>query len=247
MKNNTRVYASSLVTLAILAMTSLVGTGAASSLSTEEELQIGSTPQPTPRDTHEQLAELEARIDELERQVARHQKDVDFALRDTQWRIDRWVWIAAAIVAILGFLGFQTYRQVNQGIRKRISSTLEQELYSLDPAFISIRIRRDRQLEREYRRLELSGLKNLSWYSDFSKKCRYGITIIPIDGPEDEDEFLRLLDEYQFEPSRAAFVLYAREYRVKSDVIEAYDNLTLANNPTSLAGAILIVGRGLEA
>lgn len=247
MKNNMRVRVGSLVAIALLIVTSLVGTGAASTLPTKEGLHLGSAPQPTPQDTNSQLAELQARMDELEREVAHHQKDVDFALRDTQWRIDRWVWIGGAIVAILGFLGYRTYRQVNQGIRERISSTLEQEMYSLDPAFLSIRIRRGRQLEREYRRLELSGLRNLSWYSDFSRKCEYGITIIPIDGPEDEDEFLRLLNEYQFEPARAAFVLYAREHRVKSDVIEAYDNLTLANNPTSLAGAILIVGRGLEA
>ena len=212
-----------------------------------------STPGPTPQAPRSELIGLEAQIStqeaqigDLERALARHEDEVDFMLRDIQWRVDSRLWIGAAVAAVLGFLGFHTYRKVDRGIRERISTTLEQELYSLDPTMLSIRIRRGRELDREYRRLELSGLKNLSWYSDFGKQCTFGITIVPIDDLADEDEFLRLLDAYHFEPSRAAFVLYAREHRVRQKVIDAYENLTLANNPTSVAGAVLIVGRGLE-
>jgi hypothetical protein len=205
------------------------------------------TPDPTIAALQNAVATQQVQIDRLTRGIEDVKKDQEDALRDVRWYLDRRLIIAAAVLAVLAFLGIKEWAGLEGKIRARMNSALDKELYQLDPTMLTIHLRRDRGLEREYRRLEMSGLKNLKWYDDFGKACLKGITIVPITNEADETEFRTFLSTFAPDPRRAAFILYAvQPYRVTQSTIDAYDNVALAQTPTTLAGAVLVAGRGLS-
>jgi hypothetical protein len=157
----------------------------------------------------------------------------------------------------------------------KIQSTLDQEIYQLDPAKFTIHLcegrdpdtlaadknakppekkpeaDKDERLEmrRVWQRLELSGLKNRRWYPNLNKTNYRGITIVPIACLQDEESFQGFISENRLKlnDTHAAFILYAyANYRVSDETISCYPNLALANTPTTVANAVLAVGRGLK-
>ncbi len=218
------------------------------------DIQSAPTPTMTPDPTVEALQKIIATqqidLDSLQRDLENSQKDLDDKLRDVQWDLDYKLAVAAVILAVTGFLGFRTYQNIDEKIRQRINATLEKELYQLDPTMLTINVREGTECDPVVKRLQMSGLKNIRRYADFSDKtCRKGVTIVPITCQEDEDEFAIFIENTALEPTRAAFVLYApnRQHPVSDVTRDSYANLATANMPTTAASAVLVVGRGLRA
>jgi hypothetical protein len=202
-------------------------------------------PEPTVVDMQNTISTQQVEIDQLDRELQAIREDHDYEIRDIRWSIDIKLAVATIIFTVAGFFGIRTYQGIDEKIRKKISSTLDKELYQLDPTMLTIHIREG--LDRERRRLEMSGLKNVKYYLDFDKSCRRGVTIVPISQESDEEEFITFLNSYELDPRRAAFILYATgDYRVSEETTMAYENLALANTPTTLVMAVLAVGRGLN-
>lgn len=205
----------------------------------------GTTPPvQVPTSTPDTIGTLQADNATQQVQIEKLQREQEYQLRDMRWEVNQKLFIAAVIGIVATLLGIRELRIV---IRK----TLEKELYQLDPTMLTIRIRQREGMDAVYNRLDLSGLKNLKWYNDFGKACLRGVTIVPIMNEEDEDEFLKFIrnKKYEFSPKQAAFILYTSDYRVPKEkmqaLMQAYDNLTFANTPTTAASAVLVVGRGL--
>jgi hypothetical protein len=195
----------------------------------------------------ETIAAQRATVERLSRELEFHKQDQQLSFREMSWRIDRYVWLIGIVVTFAAFFGFRTWADLEARIRTSIRATLEKELYQLDPTMLTIRLRRNRDLDRELVRLRSSGLKNTQWYSDFGKICKTGITIVPIGGSSDEEEFVSFLRAIDIDPSSAAFILYSpSRYRISDSTLNAFDNLAVANMPTTLASAVLVVGRGLN-
>ena len=202
-----------------------------------------------PADLALTVAAQQAQINILEEHVKELKADLDRATADTRSLLDQKLIVAAILTGLLAFLGYQTYHGLDAQIRQKVSSTLDKGFISSDPTMLTIYLPED--LERERKRLELSGLKNLKLYRDFNLKAsRRGITVVAIRNPEEEKTFLDLITqaEARFDPTQAAFILYAPDkHRVDTETtMKAYDNLSLANTPTTLASAVLVVARGLK-
>ena len=203
-----------------------------------------STPDPTMTSLNDKVATQQDRIDTLTHSLEIAQQQQALEVDKVKWSISKIEWIGTTALAVLALLGIGTVTQATKILRRKISNILDKELYGLDPTMLTIYIRRG--LDKERQRLEMSGLKNVRWYDDFTKASLRGVTIVPIASIADEKEFLTFLSAYPFDPHRAAFILYSTGgYRVTDKTIGIYDNLTLANTATTIASAILVVGRGL--
>jgi hypothetical protein len=130
----------------------------------------------------------------------------------------------------------------------KMQKQFEEELYGLDATMLTIRIREGEYKENIERRLNLSGFKNVSGYSDLDKRLIRGVTVVPVTGDEQVDEFNKFLKLYEKElnPEKAAFVIYTHGERIQGIAADAFENLSFANTPTTLTTNILAVGRGLK-
>ena len=191
------------------------------------------------------LPELTGRVEKLE-------NDLAITLRDVAWKMDQKLlilgWTAIFVSFLAGFLGIKTYNDLDRTIRERVNSTLEKELYQLDPTMLHIWIRKEDGMEKIRRRLELSGLQNLHWFNDFGKNNKRGVTIVPVNDLEAEKEYVKAIKSLKPEPTQAAFILYAPQkgYFVAPNTLDAYENSAAANMPSTVINAILAVGRGLK-
>lgn len=232
-------------------------------LFTATTVQAQTNPVPTPDPT----------VQVLENSVERQTQDIELLnerLVITNEKLETRFWIATAAAVLFGIVGSVGFIQMERGHRKKIEdleekfqkkeeelwkkfgkqmqTKFEQELYGLDATMLTVRIREGKHKDKLARRLELSGFKNVQVYREFGKHMLSGITVIPVSNKEDEVVFNLFIEEYgeKLNPTRAAFVLYTVDnYRVASQTLDAFDNLSLANTPTSLATNILAVGRGL--
>jgi hypothetical protein len=207
------------------------------------------TPDPTLAALQATVATQQAEIDTLQTELEQTKKDHAFELRDIRWVLDqnliKWGWVLGVITFLVAFFGLGTYLGIKQKIHQEIRTTLDKELYQLDPTMLTIYLRAG--MDKEKNRLELSGLKNIRLYHDFSKVSQRGITIVPVTSEAQEKEFQTFLDNFACDPQKAAFILYATQnYRVSARTLDYYLNLALANTPTTLVNAILAVGRGLK-
>lgn len=191
------------------------------------------------------LAELTSRVEKLE-------NDQAFTLRDIAWKMDQKLlilgWTALAISFIAAYLGIKTYNDLDRTIRERVTAVLDKALYELDPTMLHIWIRQEEGMQKIWHRLELSGLQNLHWFSDFGQRNLKGVTIIPIQKEEDEKEYIKAIKALKPNPSQAAFILFAPQkgYFVDAKTMDAYENVATANMPSTVINAILAVGRGLK-
>jgi hypothetical protein len=219
--------------------------------------QTPQSPTPTPvavtqpADLALTVAAQQAQINILEERVKELKADLDRATADTRSLLDQKLIVAAILTGLLAVLGYQTYHGLDEQIRQKVSATLDKELYQMDPTLLTIYL--PEQLKRELKRLRLSGLKNIKLYTDFNAKAsRRGITVVSIvkanaQDTRDEDRFVDFIHDNNFDPTQAAFILYAPPGTIVGPrAMTAYDNLGLANTPTTLAGAVLVVARGLK-
>ena len=109
------------------------------------------------------------------------------------------------ISVIAAFFGWRTYKDLDEVIQEKIRFTLENELYQLDPANLTIRIPKDHpDATLIASRLRLSGLKKLKEYPELNKFCKTGLTIVPVNNVDEENEFIRFLEQEKPDPELAA-------------------------------------------
>lgn len=195
---------------------------------------------------------LQTQVDELVQRVDNLENDQAYMLRDIAWKMDQKLFmlagIALTISAAAAFFGYRTYKDLDGTIKAKVNATLEKELYQLDPTMLRIWIRKEDGMEKIRRRLELSGLQNLYWFNDFGKHNRKGVTIIPVNNPDAEKEYVQAIKNLKPDPTQAAFILYAPQkgYFIAPETLDAYENSATANMPSTVINAILAVGRGLK-
>lgn len=138
--------------------------------------------------------------------------------------------------------------QVAQKAQKATDAAIDR--LDLDPGEISTMVQADRNLDKIWARLSLTGFKKLAWYSKMDASCTRGIVIVPIENQSDEETFRIFLENFrqQLDPARVAFILYApnKGHMISGDTIQAYDNLVTANMPITAANMALLVMRGLK-
>jgi len=211
---------------------------------------VQATPMPTADPTTTVLESMHAtqqvQIDALSRDLDLYKKEQALNLRDLKSNLDNKLIIAGVIVFLAGFLGFNTYRSIQDELKKKMNATLSEALYRLDPSNLAIRL--PPGMEMEERRLSVAGFKNLSTYQELDKSCYTGITIIKIDAEEDVEKFHTFIQRNQafLDASRAGFVLFTPAVRISTDVVRSYANLGIANLSTQVVGAVMAVGRGLK-
>jgi hypothetical protein len=218
-----------------------------------------------PASTPATLGELTTRIEALE-------SDQAYNLKVFEWKLDQKIlslgFMALFISAVAGFVGFKTYNDLEKIIKERVNASLEKALYQLDPTNLPIhiykgRIRRSENpqdppvkirsearnsLVKVAERLEMTGLLNKGFVSYLDKTSETGITVVPIDDEEDENEFIRFVNQYHttLKKEEAGFILYAPPgYPIKT-AMNIFPNTTIANMPATVASMILVVGRGLK-
>lgn len=197
-----------------------------------------------------------ADVAELANRVQYLENEQKYQLKVIEWKQDQKLLVlggtALLISFIAAFLGLQTYNDLDKVIREKVNSTLENELYQLDPANLTVRLPKghpDTPLIRK--RLELSGLKNVTEYLELNKACARGLSIVPVNNAEEEQRFRKFLADEKPEPEMAAFVLYTtadpREFRVSvADTLNKYERVATANMPATVITAVLAVARGLH-
>lgn len=213
----------------------------------------GSTPTPNP--TMGSLIAtqkaLSAKVNEMSVELENIIAQTDFTSEKAVFTVERALFektapllVLSLFFAALGIGGFvYVRRELNTMIRRR----LENEIYRLDPTFLPIWIP-DQNFDQEYKRLHLSGFRNITKYSVLGKQLLNGVVILPVHKTEDETLFMDFVETYQPNPLRTAFVLYSRAkvHRIEETTLLRYNNTTVATNPTALSRAILDVGRGLK-
>lgn len=192
--------------------------------------------------------DAEIRLQSLEEGLQSLQRDLVFQLNRKLYFFGG---IALLISGTATFFGWRTFKDLDALIQGKIRATLENELYQLDPANLTIRVPKRHLTTNEIiKRLEISGLKKLKTYPELNKSCLYGLTIVPVESPEDEKEYLKFLKDENPDPDNAAFVLYStsnpREFRISLETINQFPRSAIANMPSTVITAILAIARGLH-
>ncbi len=217
-------------------------------------------PVPAPQATlslPEIVATQQVQIETLQRQVEYLHKDNELLAKDYQIQMDNklfWLGtVALGISFLAAVLGWKSYNDIGKMVRERIEHSFDLEILGFDPKSLQVRLKSNKELIIELARakemLELYGIQPAIWNAKLNKACTQGITVIPIETDEDEQNFVDFLENYDqsISPTRTAFVLYAlKGYRIKSQTVLEHQCVTLANLPVTAANAVLIVGRGLR-
>lgn len=195
-------------------------------------------------------------LDKLAARLTQLEIEQDYQLKVFEWKQDQKLlvlgWTSLFISFVAAFLGLKTYNDLDRIIKNKVNATLEKELYQLDPTMLSIHLMRNCEQEATWKRLELTGLKNLKWHDGLEsgnvKQLFQGITIVPIKTAEQQKTFCKFLFTYENElnPKRCAFILAAPPNALDPRVLSLDFNLVPANTPATVASAVLVVGRGLK-
>ena len=189
---------------------------------------------------------------ELEQRVLLLEKDQNSRLQQIAWALDQKLYYitgaALFISSLAAFFGWKTYKDLDGVIREKIRATLENELYQLDPANLTVRLPTSHPDKAKIEtRLRAAGLKILKTYTELSDRCKIGLTIVPIENEEQEKDFIAFLEREQPEVDHAAFVLYVPTgHRLSQETINKHDRAATANMPSTVVTAILAISRGLH-
>ncbi len=191
---------------------------------------------------------LELRVESLEKGLESLQRDLVSQLNHKLYYFGG---IAFVISILTAFFGWRTFKDLDKLIQENIRTTLENELYQLDPANLTIRLPKSHNDSEDIaERLKLSGLKKLSFYPELNKTCLYGLTLVPIESKEEEENFLNFLQNEMPNPKNAAFVLYStrdpREFRIPAETTNQFPRAAISNMPATVITAILAIARGLH-
>jgi hypothetical protein len=191
-------------------------------------------------------------LEGLSARVSKLELDQSNKLQEISWKLDQKLFyfagLALTISAISAFFGIKTYTDIANIVKGKIDTEVVKAFAALDPSVIPIRIVGDAKLETVRKRLEMSGFKNIKTYNYLSKASLTGITILPIDNPEDENSFTDFVNAHRSDlnPSRSAFILFSTNHRISPETLAIYDNIGVANMPITAANAVFVVGRGLN-
>lgn len=191
-------------------------------------------------------------LDDLEQRIVALEQTLDTRLRAIAWSMDvKLYYITGAalfISSLAAFFGWKTYQDLDGVIREKIRVTLENELYQLDPANLTVRLPETHPDRGKIEsRLRAAGLKNLKTYTELSDRCKVGLTIVPVENEEQEKDFVAFLEREQPKVDHAAFVLYVPTgYRLSQGAINQHDRAATANMPSTVVTAILAISRGLH-
>jgi hypothetical protein len=193
-------------------------------------------------------SDIDIRVQSLETGLESLQRDLVFQLNQKLYYFGG---TALLISALAAFFGWRTFKDLDGLIQEKIRTTLENELYQLDPANLTIRLPKFHEDSKGIaERLKLSGLKKISLYPELNKACLYGLTLVPIETEEAEKEFLSFLQNKMPNPNNAAFVLYStrdpREFRISPETTNKFPRAAISNMPATVITAILAVARGLH-
>lgn len=253
------------VAVAGIGYVSIISAAPPSSLPSAPDLTL----EPTPEVLQAAIATQQAYIVTLEKQISGLEKEQNKTVDDTVDKVDQRIFVIGVVGLALSLLGFSSIISIHNEIRTKLSSIIDQQLYQLDPTMLPIYIqcgedsKEQAHMEKVHRRLELSGLKNLKRYDDLSnKKQKRGVVIALVNSLEREGNFWSHFQGQKPEPTQVAFIIYAPDgYRVddknhqreledkfgkNSPTLDCYENLSLANTPTTVASAVLAVARGLR-
>lgn len=211
---------------------------------------VPEVPASAPAGTSQLQTDLQDQVNNLSRRVDKLSNDQAFNLRDIAWKMDQKLYILAGLAfvisAIATFFGYRTYKDLDETIREKANSTIQKELYQLDPTNIPIHLQSGQGMEAVHRRLQLSGLKDISFYDRLDKHCLNGITIFAVLNEDAQKRFRDFIEAYNPDPFTAAYILYGPQGSVAKETLECYENLVTANFPATVASMVLVVGRGLK-
>ena len=197
-------------------------------------------------------SDIEIRVQNLEMGLQSLQRDLIFQLNQKLYWFGG---IAFLISAIAAFFGWRTFKDLDKLIQEKIRATLENELYQLDPANLTIHIPKNYVDSAHIQeRLRISGLRKLKEYVELTKYSKYGLTIVPIHSLAEENKFVAFLKNEEPDFNYAAYVLYVplpkdksqKPYHVTQETLNSYPRLAVANMPSTVITAILAVARGLH-
>ncbi len=189
---------------------------------------------------------------ELEQRVLLLEKDQNSRMQQIAWALDQKLYYitgaALFISSLAAFFGWKSYKDLDGVIREKIRVTLENELYQLDPANLTVRLPETHTHKGKIEsRLRAAGLKNIKTYTELSDRCKVGLTIVPVENEEQEKDFIAFLEREQPEVDHAAFVLYVSTgHRLSQETINKHDRAATANMPSTVVTAILAISRGLH-
>lgn len=215
-----------------------------------QTLQPTPTPDSRVPTLESMISTQQVEIDSLKHDLEISQKEQNLENKEIRWTLDQKLIYASILfsagMVILGFLGFNSYRSIDEKVKNKIDLTLKKQLYLLDPSNLLIRLPQDSNMQREWVRLNVAGFKNTKWYQGLDKKCYEGITIVRISGDQDAQDFVDFIQRNQTEldPTKAGFVLYT-PLRLSEEVLNSYANLGVINISTQIVGAVMAVGRGI--
>jgi hypothetical protein len=127
----------------------------------------------------------------------------------------------------------------------RFKDRLNQAIYRVDPTYFTLYIPKH-DFEKEKRRLELLGFKNLRPFAALSSAQKEGITVFKAVTPEDVKVLRRFLTEEKVDLSKAAFVIYVQGKLDEAyELANEFDNVVAANFPVTIATQVYALARGL--
>jgi len=218
-----------------------------------------------------------SQVDELTRRVTQLELEQTFQLKELAWALDQKLIIfggvLSAITAILAFLGWNTYKDLDGVIRDRVKSSLDNALYQLDPLNLRVwvisyekpiilkhnviegkqLITKDvlgnvsDEMGKVKERISLTGFPQPRELKQLDFHCYDGVTVLPVLDLEMEEGFFDFVTKNKdhLNASKAAFVLYTREHRVQTKTLDAYANVGTANMLPTVASMLITVARGL--
>ncbi len=124
------------------------------------------------------------------------QRNLQYEVRDMRW----WFLVAGVIATILGALGYQTYKSIDEQIKGKIRRIITKYLYQLDLTNLDVYIS-SRLSEGEYKKhnleeiLKSQGIE-VKWFDQKpTRQALQGVTILPIENAEDENAFLKYIEK----------------------------------------------------
>lgn len=159
--------------------------------------------------------------------------------------------IAAGVIAVLGLaFGFSSPFILYRWARERTKKEMDQAIFRANPTRLPIYVPR-LAFENETRRLRQLGFRVLRPFTTLDEVQLGSVVVYKAkDLAEiiELEEFLKekLSQDKTWKPEQIAFIIYSPKYIDKGEEIyKAFDNVTFANNPVTVATHIYALARGL--
>lgn len=186
---------------------------------------------------------------------------MQFTLRDIAWRMDQKLlivsWGALGISAIAALLGVQSLNDLRKMAKEKLQEAFDKAMYAVNPANIPVYLPVNKNMDVIQRRLQLSGFKKVSYYTDLDHVPTQGVIVVRMTSAQKTDatkeneiakleaQFRAFIKKNTFDPTQVAFIIYTTG-KLSAETLNCYENLVTANMPPTVANMVLVVGRGLK-